>query len=82
MRSLASGFTLEKSVCLNCIAQVASVSAKRASLADARLAVGLDLTRQMGVEAFGLLSWCCMATPRAAPRLSSWGASHLGALVA
>ena len=44
MRSLASGFTLEKlRACLNCIARIASVTAKRANLAEARLPVGLDL---------------------------------------
>ena len=60
MRSLASGFTLELRACLNCIARVASVSAKRA------LQVGLDLTRPMVGEVFELLSCCCMATPRVA----------------
>src|SRR4026207_2018299 len=68
MRPLASGFTLEKlRACLNCIVRVASVSAKRASLAEARLPVGLDLTRPMVVEAFELLSRCCMATPARRP---------------
>jgi hypothetical protein len=56
MRSLASGFSLEKvRACLNWIARVASVTAKRANLAEARL-VGLDLIRPMVVEAFELLS--------------------------
>jgi hypothetical protein len=57
MRSLASGFSLEKvRACLNCIARVALVTAKRANLAEAKLLVGLDLIRPMVVEAFELLS--------------------------
>jgi integrase len=57
MRSLASGFTLEKlRACLNWIARIASVTAKRANLAEARLPVGLDLIRPLVEEAFELLS--------------------------
>jgi hypothetical protein len=57
MRPLTSGFTLEKlRARLNCIARDASVSAERASRAEARLPVGLDLTRPMVVGAFELLS--------------------------
>ena len=68
MCSLAFGFALEKSrAFLNCMAQGASVSAKRASLTDARLPIGLGLTGLMVVEAFELLSWCCIATPTQRP---------------
>ena len=57
MRSLASGFTLEAlRACLNCIARIDSVTAKRANLAEARLPAGLDLIRPMVEEAFELLS--------------------------
>ena len=76
MRSLASGFALEKSrAFLNCMAQGASVSAKRAALTDARLPMGLGWTGLIVVEAFELLSWCCMATPHVACHLSLWDAS-------
>ena len=57
MRSPASGFTLEKlRACLNWIVLVASVTAKRANLSEARLPVGPDLIRPLRVEAFELLS--------------------------
>ena len=70
MRSLASGFTFEKlRACLNCIARVASVTAKRANLAEARLRLDLDPT-----------NGCCKATPLRSVPLSSWGTSLSGAL--
>ena len=70
MRSLASGFTFEKlRACLNCIARAASVTAKRANLADARLRLDLDPT-----------NGCCKATPLRSAPLSSWGTSLSGAL--
>src|SRR6476620_4870828 len=53
MRALASGFTCESlSACLNCIARVASVTAKRANFAEARLRLDFDPT-----------NGCCKATP-------------------
>ena len=70
---------MEKSrVFLSCTAQGASVSAKRASLADARLLIGLGLAGLMVVEAFELLSWCCMATSHEASHVSSLGRLFFG----